>query len=78
MNWLWTGYKKAKKKMKVKNIGTPLPKKKSTIGIKLDLVVEHPYSSSAFSEIYDSTIQFILKEHSEVTQCNLTHIDVLS
>jgi len=78
MKWLWSGSNKARKKMKVENISTPIKKKKSTIGIKLEVVVEHPYSTTAFSEIYDSTVQFILSEHSEVTACNLTHIDILS
>ena len=78
MKWLWSGYNKARKKMKVENISTPIKKNKSTVGIKLEVVLEHPYSTSAFSEIYDSTVQFVLREHSEVTECNLTHIDILS
>ena len=78
MKWLWSGYNKARKKMKVENISTPMPKKRSKVSVKLDLVVEHPYSSTGFSEIYDSTVQFVLTEHSDVIECNLTHLDILS
>lgn len=78
MKWLWTGSNKANKKMKVDNVGTPVPKKETKFGLKFEVVMEHPYSTSAFSTMVDSTIQFVLPEDSKVVNCKLTHIDVLS
>lgn len=78
MKWLWTGSNKANKKMKVETINEPVPKKETKFGLKFEVVMEHPCSSSAFTSMVDSKVQFVLPEQSRVINCKLTHIDVLS